>query len=43
MTTSPELETRLAAPCNIFARALSDVKALAKVKAGTKIKVTALD
>ena len=36
-------ETRLAAPCNVFARALSDVKALAKVKAGAKIKVTAVD
>jgi len=36
-------ETRLAAPCNIFARALSDVKALAKVKAGAKVKVTAVD
>jgi len=36
-------ETRLAAPCNIFARALSDVKALARVKAGTRIKVTALE
>jgi uncharacterized protein len=35
-------ETRLASPCNIFAAALSDVKALAKVKAGTRIKVTAL-
>ena len=33
-------ETRLASPCNIFARALSDVRALAKVKAGTRIKVT---
>jgi hypothetical protein len=33
-------ETRLASPCNIFARALSDVKALAKVKAGARIKVT---
>jgi hypothetical protein len=33
-------ETRLASPCNIFGRALSDVKALAKVKAGAKIKVT---
>jgi uncharacterized protein len=32
-------ETRLASPCNIFARALSDVKALAKVKAGARIKV----
>jgi hypothetical protein len=35
-------ETRLASPCNIFATALSDVKALAKVRAGTRIKVTAL-
>ncbi|HEY6995082.1 MAG TPA: cyclophilin-like fold protein [Xanthobacteraceae bacterium] len=35
-------ETRLASPCNIFARALGDVKALAKVRAGTKIKVTAV-
>jgi hypothetical protein len=35
-------ETRLASPCNIFAKALSDVKALAAVKAGTRIKVTML-
>jgi uncharacterized protein len=33
-------ETRLASPCNIFAKALGDVKALAKVRAGTKIHVT---
>jgi len=33
-------ETRLASPCNIFARALGDVKALAAVKAGTKVKVS---
>jgi uncharacterized protein len=33
-------ETRLASPCNIFARALGDVKALAVVKAGMRIKVT---
>ncbi len=32
-------ETRLASPCNVFARALGDVKALAPVKAGTKVKV----
>jgi hypothetical protein len=36
-------ETRLAAPCNVFARALSDVKALARVKAGSRVEVTALD
>jgi uncharacterized protein len=36
-------ETRLASPCNIFARALGDVKALAKVRAGAKVKVTAAD
>ena len=34
-------ETRLASPCNVFAKALGDVKALAKVKAGTLVKVTA--
>ena len=34
-------ETRLASPCNIWAKALGDVKTLAKVKAGAKIKVTA--
>jgi uncharacterized protein len=36
-------ETRLASPCNIWAKALGDVKTLAKVKAGAKIKVTAAD
>jgi uncharacterized protein len=36
-------ETRLASPCNIWAKALGDVKKLAKVKAGVKIKVTAAD
>jgi hypothetical protein len=36
-------ETRLASPCNIFARALGDVKALAAVKAGTKVKVSAAE
>lgn len=35
-------ETRLASPCNIFAKALGDVKTLAKVKAGTKIEVRVL-
>jgi uncharacterized protein len=36
-------ETRLASPCNIFASAVGNVKQLAKIKAGTKVKVTALD
>ena len=35
-------ECRLASPCNIFATALGDVKALAKVRAGSQIRVTAL-
>ena len=35
-------ECRLASPCNVFARALGDLKALGKVAAGTRIKVTAL-
>jgi hypothetical protein len=33
-------ETRLASPCNIFAKALGDVKALAKVRGGAKVKVS---
>ena len=36
-------ECRLASPCNIWAKALSDVRVLEPVRAGTKIKVTALD
>ena len=36
-------ETRLASPCNVFAKALGDVKTLAKVRAGAKIKVSKLD
>jgi hypothetical protein len=35
-------ETRFASPCNIFAKALSDVKALAELKAGAGIKVMIL-
>jgi uncharacterized protein len=34
-------ECRLASPCNIFATALGDVKALAKVRTGSHIRVTA--
>ncbi len=34
-------ETRRASPCNIWARALGDVKSLAKVRAGARIKVSA--
>jgi len=36
-------ETRLASPCNVWAKALSDVKALKAVRAGAKIRVTAVD
>jgi hypothetical protein len=35
-------ECRLASPCNIFAKALGDVKTLAKVRAGTNISVSKL-
>jgi hypothetical protein len=33
-------ETRLASPVNVFAKALGDVKALGRVKAGSKVVVT---
>ena len=36
-------ETRLASPCNVFARALGDVKALTAVRAGTRVKVTKVE
>jgi hypothetical protein len=36
-------ETRLASPCNVFARALSDVKVLRAVKAGSSVSVTIID
>ena len=32
-------ETRLASPCNVFAKALSSVKVLAKIKTGSKVEV----
>src|ERR1700755_357710 len=35
-------ECRLASPCNIFAKTLGDVKALAKVRAGSHITVSAV-
>jgi hypothetical protein len=35
-------ETRLASPCNIFAKALGDVKALARLRAGTRVEVSAV-
>jgi len=34
-------ECRLASPCNIFGKIAGDAKALAKVKAGAKVTVTA--
>jgi hypothetical protein len=36
-------ETRLASPCNVFAKAIGDVKALGNVRAGVKIAVTAVN
>jgi uncharacterized protein len=33
-------ETRLASPCNVFARAIGDVNVLKTVKAGTRVRVT---
>ena len=33
-------ETRLASPCNVFAKALGDVKTLNKVKTGVKVEVS---
>ncbi|HKA71591.1 MAG TPA: cyclophilin-like fold protein [Xanthobacteraceae bacterium] len=35
-------ETRLASPCNVFAKAVGDVKALRQVKAGTRVTVSAV-
>lgn len=36
-------ETRLAAPCNVFATADGDVKRLASVKPGARVAVTKID
>jgi hypothetical protein len=36
-------ETRLASPCNVFAKAFGSVKSLSKVKTGAKVKVTVVD
>jgi uncharacterized protein len=36
-------ETRLASPCNVFGKALADVKVLAQVRAGTKVTVSEVD
>jgi len=36
-------ETRLASPCNVFAKALGSVKILSKVKTGIEVKVSKLD
>ena len=33
-------ETRLASPCNVFAKALGSVKSLSKVKTGVKVEVS---
>jgi hypothetical protein len=35
-------ETRLASPCNVFAKAIGSVKVLSKVKTGAKVDVTAI-
>ena len=36
-------ETRLASPCNVFAKALGSVKALGKVKTGVKVEVSVIE
>lgn len=40
---SQDGETRLAAPCNLFARAEGDVRTLTAVPAGTRVVVERLD
>ena len=36
-------ETRLASPCNVFAKAIGSVKVLSKVKTGVEVTVSKLD
>jgi uncharacterized protein len=36
-------ETRLASPCNVFAKAVGNVKTLAKIRTGTEVKVSVVD
>lgn len=36
-------ETRLASPCNVFAKSTSDVKILGMIRTGTKVEVMLLD
>lgn len=40
---SKDGEIRLASPCNVWAKALGDVRGLKPVRAGMKIRVSALD
>jgi len=36
-------ETRLASPCNVFAKALSSVKVMGKVKTGAQVRVSKVE
>jgi hypothetical protein len=36
-------ETRLASPCNVFAKALGSVKVLSKVKTGAQVRVSRVE
>jgi len=36
-------ETRLASPCNVFARAVGSVKVLSEIKTGVEVKVSKID